>query len=440
MTLSQIIRSKNNYIEDKRNNFFGLTNIIKSIFGKVYEKNIIGIEIGYIEGKLDSFEIEHQFLNINNDQSDNKTKNNTEDKSPTISENTTIIIDDDDCDDLKLAYLFNNKTPSNVRFKQISNKNKKYFRKIVINNVQYATHILEEGVNVLIINRDNSNYTKEYEYHFQTNLYYNQSDLFSELISNTDVNKMIIVTAIGKWNSLISIRFIETIKNIGGPDLTYFSIIDNVDDNHPFLLVGRKDLCQDNGVFYIKNGKNNTPLTKTFIIEDNISFPSLNHEQNIILFKGLIDISAKLDISNDSRYIYNAPTISKVSYKTNNVKAITIDGYNLQNIKSIYIGDNKGNQCSNIKSLGPNLVTCEINKTIPPNNYSIIVENRNGLTSPIKACPILKLENLLNYRTIKIKDNDSFFQNPYIIDNGVPVYDNLLFNTQYVFHRTKHLK
>ena len=39
---------------------------------------------------------------------------------------------------------------------------------------------------------------------------------------------------------------------------------------------------------YMKNGKNNTPLTKKIIVEDNITFPSLNPEQNIILFKEVV--------------------------------------------------------------------------------------------------------------------------------------------------------
>lgn len=387
-----------------------------------------------------------------NAQTKNNTNNKTEEKTSSISDNLTnatstiksFEIIDDDCDDLKFTYSFHNKTSNNVRFKEISNKNKKYFRKIVINNIQYSNHLLEEGVNVLIVSRDNSNYTKEREYNFQTNVHYNQSDLFSQLISSTDTNKMIIVTAIGKWNSFISTSFIESIKNIGGPDLTSYSITDNVDEIHPFFLVGRKDLCQNNGVFYMKNGKNNTPLTKKIIVEDNITFPSLNPEQNIILFKGLIDISAKIDISNDSRYICNAPTISKVSDKNiNNINTITIEGYNLQNIQTIYIGSNKENKCSNIKSLGPNLATCVINKSLlsgDTQNYSIIVENKSGFSSPTNTCPILKVEKQINQRIIKVKDNDSFFQNPYTVDNGVPVYDNLLFNTQYVFHRTKNLK
>jgi len=250
---------------------------------------------------------------------------------------------------------------------------------------------------------------KLYERTFNTNNSPLESDEMAGIIRNTPCSKIIIITGIGKWMGSMTPALIREIKQIGGPDLNRLNTIDKDDNSmadHGFILIGRRGLCRYNGIFKIKNYDISNDLKELF--PDLMSDPSdcyfedvdLDNEKNKHSekeFFHLIDLRLNLNLNNDNRFAYNAPTIIAVSPSSGSVhggQEIKISGFNFGSqtidISEILI---KGVMCGDFIILSDNLVSCvtRASTIMGPGSGNVLFKPREGLSSPSRTC------NLFSY-------------------------------------------
>lgn len=326
----------------------------------------------------------------------------------------------------------------------------KYYRKISIGEQIYSLQIFKQGMNIIIVNRD-KNYNKEYEETFDTNSFQKHSEKLASLIKKTSCNKIIIITAIGKWLGAVTPSLVKEIKQIGGPDINQLInfYTQNGDDlfnttKHSFLLIGRKGLCRYNGVFKMDNFE--------FDIKNEVNdcyFDDLSLEHSRINTKkhffSIVYFRMNININKDSRFNYKAPTVSSVSPSSGSIHGgleIKIGGFNFgyhtTEIKNVFV---KNVLCGDVLVLSPNLISCITRaSTIMGAGPGIVnVVLRNGLSTPSSTCFNFmyvgdKEDAVDDYnrsiRIIKKMEGKHLpiFLNSKTSDDNVKVFDNLLFD------------
>lgn len=224
------------------------------------------------------------------------------------------------------------------------------------------------------------------------------------VIRDAGYDKIIVVTAIGKWMGSITPRLVKEIKQIGGPDLNRLVASDG-DDNmmvdHSFILIGRRGLCRYNGVFRVKNYDISAEMRKFFpdlssdpndCYFENVNFENEKNKHSENQFFHLVDLRLTLNLSNDNRFSYLAPTITSVSPNkgplTGN-QEVRIRGTNfgidVLAIKEILIN---GVLCKDIKLISSSLVTCvtRASTIMGPGVGNVIIRLLCGLSSPSNTC------------------------------------------------------
>ena len=131
--------------------------------------------------------------------------------------------------------------------------------------------------------------------------------------------------------------------------------------DHGFILIGRRGLCRYNGIFKVKNYDISNDLKELF--PDMMSDPNdcyfedvdLDNEKNKHSekeFFHLIDLRLTLNLNNDNRFAYNAPTVVSISPDSGSVhggQEIKIAGFNF------------GMQTTDIKEI---IVRCSLKERI----------------------------------------------------------------------------
>jgi len=180
---------------------------------------------------------------------------------------------------------------------------------------------------------------------------------------------------------------------------------DNEMADHAFILIGRRGLCRYNGIFKIKNYDISNDLKELF--PDMMSDPNdcyfedvdLDNEKNKHSekeFFHLIDMRLTLNLNNDNRFAYNAPTIASVSPSTGSVhggQEVKIAGFNFgyqtTDIKEIQV---RGVVCGDFILLSPNLISCitRASTIMGPGSGNVMVAPVEGLSSPSRTCNVFK--------------------------------------------------
>ena len=226
---------------------------------------------------------------------------------------------------------------------------------------------------------------------FKTNFSSFESDLLVEKIKQTSYDQIIVLTGIGKYLGNVTPDLIKIIKKIGGPDLgelinSYIARrIDLLTIEHePLLLIGRKGLCKENGLYIL----NNISKSKCFPF-DNVDFENdLNlsiEKQGSLKYTKYSIIKASLNLENDNRFNFNSPTIINVAPDNGPLYGgveVKINGLNFGittlGIHSILI---KEVICGDIQLLSPNMITCITRPSlfIGPGPGSAVINLSNGL-------------------------------------------------------------
>lgn len=280
----------------------------------------------------------------------------------------------------------------------------------------------------------------------------------AEILQDTPCSKIIIITGIGKWMGAMTPALIKEIKQIGGPDLNNLYSPDQDDNSmadHAFILIGRRGLCRYNGIFRIKNYDLSRAMSKLF--PDASSDPNdcyfedvgLENQKNRMSEKNffhLIDIRLTLNINNDNRFAWDAPTVSTVAPFKGSVhggQEIKIGGFNFgeytTDLKEIQI---RGVICGDFLLLSPNLVSCvtRASTILGPGPGNVVVKMRNGYESPKRTCNVYEytgdskeaLDDLKQtIKTVEKMKDLPIFMNSNYHDQDVSIFDHLMFNQEY---------
>ena len=208
-------------------------------------------------------------------------------------------------------------------------------------------------------------------------------------------------------------------------------------------------MCRYNGIFkiigYEENGdKNIIDETNDDIVEsyfDNVSAENNRNLNNGRRFFHQIDLRATVNLNNEDRFSWQAPTISQVSPSSGPVEGgqeIKIGGFNFgdstQSILDITV---RGVLCYDFVLLSPNLLSCVTRPSIILGAGLGVVKVRlkNGLKSPFKVCNVYdyretvkRVEDVAAERVEKIvRDMDlPIYNNAHYYDNGLTVTDPLV--------------
>ena len=410
------------YQEEKKeedNDQTGLYNVLKNIQNRKCSQEFLCIEIGNIYGPFDNLKPKNVTIMTKHKENVhviikpiiliNNTLTGKEDKKEPPQ--ADIFSNDDDCDILKIS---NEKDMSpynsNMRFKQLVDRDakqsklkRKFYRKVEIGNEILATEIFKQGLNLIILKRENK-YPKIFERTYNTNSDPIESDAMACVLRDAGYDKIIIITGIGKWMGAITPRLIKEIKQIGGPNLNYLVSPDGEDNSmadHAFILIGRRGLCRYNGVFRVKNYDVSTDMKKYFpdlssdpndCYFDDIKFDNEKNKNSENKFFHLIDLRLTLDLCNDSRFSTNAPVITNVfpsSGPLNGGQSVKIRGINFGaktlDIKEVLV---RGVICKNVVLESPFLITCVTGSStiMGPGIGNIQVKLLCGLSSPQATC------------------------------------------------------
>lgn len=291
-----------------------------------------------------------------------------------------------------------------------------------------------------------------------------ESEELAEIIRDTPCSKIIILTGIGKWMGAMTPALIKEIKQIGGPDLNNLYSPDEDDTcmaDHAFILVGRKGLCRYNGIFRIKNYDLSKAMQKLF--PDSSSDPNdcffedtgLENQKNRLSekkFFHLIDLRLTLNINNDNRFAWDAPTVSQVSPYRGSIhggQEVKIGGFNFgthtTDIKEILIG---GVICGDFINLSPNLLSCvtRASTILGPGPKNVIIKLRNGYESPQRTCNVFEYvgdsEEAVNdlkktIVTVQKMQNLPIYMNSNYHDQDISLFDHLKFNNRFYKEKLK---
>jgi hypothetical protein len=286
----------------------------------------------------------------------------------------------------------------------------------------------------------------------------------AEILKDTPCSKIIIVTGIGKWMGAMTPALIKEIKQVGGPDLNNLYSSDG-DDNtsadHAFILIGRRGLCRYNGIFRIKNYDLSRKMAALFpdlssdpndcYFED-ISLENSKNRNSEKEFYHTIDLRLTLNVNNDNRFAWDAPTISTVSPFRGSIhggQEIKIGGFNLgmmtTDIKEIQV---HGVVCGDFILLSPNLVSCvtRASTILGPGPGNVVIKLRNGYESPKRTCSVFEyvgdqaeaISDLKQTITTVQKMQDlPVYLNSNYHDQDISLFDHLMFNQA---HYKKHLR
>jgi hypothetical protein len=464
----------------KINDPLGLYTVLKNIQNRKCSCGFLCIELGTIYGDWDKLRPRNITVPFNEEENVHViikpiiVMNNTKIPSPTPSppdKNSTPIIPidifekEEDCDELKMS---GNGLP---RFKQFNqgievkhqNVQRKFYRKVAIGENIYSQDIFKQGINVIIVQRDRS-YTKLFEKTYDTNNSRMESDELAELLQNTPCSKIIILTGIGKWMGAMTPMLIKEIKQIGGPDLNNLFSPDfdlNSEMDHAMIIIGRRGLCRYNGIFRIKNYDLSKSMSKLF--PDISSDPNdcffddvmLENNKNRLSEKNffhLIDLRLTLNINNDNRFAWDAPTISTVSPFRGSVHGgmeVKIGGFNFGlhtvDIREIQI---RGVICGDFILLGPNLISCitRASTILGPGPGNVFIKMRNGYESPKRTCNVFEYtgdpQESLNdlkrtIKTVQKMQDLPIYMNSNYHDQDVSIFDHLMFNKNYYKEKLK---
>lgn len=279
--------------------------------------------------------------------------------------------------------------------------------------------------------------------------------MMADVLRDTPCSKIIIITGIGKWMGAMTPALIKEIKQVGGPDLNKLYSPDQDDNSmadHAFILIGRRGLCRYNGAFRIKNYDISRSMSKLFpdlSSDPNDSFfedISLENEKNRNSEKSffhLIDLRLTLNINNDNRFAWDAPTISTVSPFKGSIhggQEIKIGGFNLgyatTDIREILV---RGVVCSDFILLSPNLVSCvtRASTILGPGPGNVVIKMRNGYESPKRTCSVFEYVgdpaeplNDLKHTIVTVNKMQDLpiYMNSNYHDQDVSLFDHLMFN------------
>jgi hypothetical protein len=284
----------------------------------------------------------------------------------------------------------------------------------------------------------------------------------ADILKDTPCSKIIVITGIGKWMGAITPYLIKEIKQIGGPNLNNLFSPDEDDNSmsdHSFILIGRRGLCRYNGIFRIKN----YDLTKQMqtLFPDSSSDPNDCYFDDVLLenkknklgeksFYHTIDLRLTLNINNDNRFAWDAPTVSTVSPFRGSIhggQEIKIGGFNFgshtTDIKEILVG---GVFCGDFINLSPNLISCvtRASTIMGPGPKNVIVKLSNGYESPARTCNVYEysgdsqesLDDLKStFKTVNKMQNLPIYMNSNYHDQDVSIFDHLKFNNR--FYKSK---
>ena len=409
---------------------------------------------------------------------------------------TNLFFQDDDCDDLSILGVKTQETSKNIDFPRFKsgessvmaekqnkminvNFNKiqrKFYRKVAISEEVYSQDTFKQGLNLIIIQRDKK-YTKRklifynfflfilvYEKTFDTNNNRNESEEMADIIKDTPCSKIIVITGIGKWMGAMTPSLMKEIKQIGGPDLNALYSPDEDDNSmadHAFILIGRRGLCRYNGIFRVKNFDLSRTMSKLFpdsssdpndCFFDDITLENQKNKNSEKQFFHLIDLRLTLNINNDNRFAWDAPTISTTSPFQGSIhggQEIKIGGFNLgthtTDLKEILIG---GVICGDYINLSSNLISCvtRASTILGPGAKNIIVKLRNGYVSPARTCNVFEYvgdqgEALSDLKqTIKTVDKMRdlpIYMNSNYHDQDISLFDHMKFNNRFYKQKLK---
>jgi hypothetical protein len=449
------------------NDPLGLYTVLKNIQSRKCSCGFLCIEIGSIYGDFNTLKPKNITIPVD-EQKDvhmiikpivivNSTAPEIPKKMETATKANVDLFDNDDCDELKIS------TPNNPpRFKETSgqievkhqNVQRKFYRKVSVGEDVYSQDTFKQGLNLIIVERE-KHYSKIFEQTFDTNDNIHDAEKMAEILKDTPCSKIIIITGIGKWMGAMTPALIKEIKQVGGPDLNNLYSADQ-DDNtsadHAFILIGRRGLCRYNGIFRVKNYDLSSKLAQAFpdassdpndcFFED-VSLENSKNSNSEKEFYHNIDLRLTLNINNDNRFAYDAPTISTVSPFKGSIhggQEIKIGGFNFgkstTDIKEILV---RGVICGDFLLLGPNLISCvtRASTIMGPGAGNVIIKMRNGYESPKRTCSVFeytgdKAEALNDLKqtivTVKKMKDLPIYMNANYHDQDVSIFDHLMFN------------
>jgi hypothetical protein len=233
--------------------------------------------------------------------------------------------------------------------------------------------------------------------------------------------------------------------------------------DHAFILIGRRGLCRYNGIFKVKNYDITMDLKELF--PDEMSDPNDCYFEDVDLeneknkhsekqFFHMIDLRLTLNLNNDNRFAYNAPTVATVSPSTGSVhggQEIKIGGFNFgqqtTDIKEILV---RGVVCGDFVLLSPNIISCvtRASTIMGPGSGNVIIRPVEGLSSPSRTCNVFKYcgeaqESLDDLKqTVKtVKDmqdrNLPIYLNSFNHDQDLQIYDHLMYSRNHPEGRNK---
>jgi len=165
-----------------------------------------------------------------------------------------------------------------------------------------------------------------------------------------------------------------------------------------------------------------------------------NSEKN---FFHLVDLRLTLNVNNDNRFAWDAPTISSVSPFKGSIhggQEIKIGGFNLgyctTDIKEILV---RGVICADFILLSPNLISCvtRASTILGPGPGNVVIKMRNGYESPKRTCNVYQyigdpedslsdLKQTIN--TVQKMQDLPIYMNSNYHDQDVSIFDHLMFN------------
>jgi len=451
----------------------GLFTVLKNIEGRKCSCGYLCIEIGAIYGDFDSLKPKNITIPIEEKRKVhmiikpiiivNSTKEEPQQKDIPWAD---LFENDDDCDELKLSGNFQG--PSKFRFKQHpgiivkrTNIQRKFYRKVAVGEFVYSKETFKQGLNLIIVDRDKT-YTKLYENTFDTNNSRKASEEMAEILQGVSCSKIVIITGIGKWMGAVTPGLIKEIKQIGGPDLNNLYSPDKDDNSkvdHAFILIGRRGLCRFNGIFRIKNYDVTKDMKQLYpdlssdpndCYFDSISLENEKNRRSDKSFYHIIDMRLTLNINNDNRFAWDAPTVSSVSPFKGSIhggQEIKIGGFNFgyhtTDIQEILV---KGVVCGDFLLLSPNLLSCvtRASTILGPGGGNVVIKLKNGYESPKRTCNVFEYvgdsqEALDDLKATIVKvdqmQNIPIYMNSHVNDNNISIFDHLLFNDAY--HKQK---
>ena len=317
----------------------------------------------------------------------------------------------------------NNKFNNNITIE--NSITSKFYRNIVLNNNKITSDTFKEGVNLIVIDANNNyNVIFSKTYNLIKDKY--APDLLSDKIDSAEHYHINIITAFGNWIDGISPKLVNSIKNIGGPDLnilynvfnqnndyylkySYQDMYNNNNNNNKyflnFVLIGRKGLCSNNGYFDITSNLkinlyekllNKFALNQAYYnIDNNIN------DNNDIQKSSIVDDCEEIQLNSNRKSCYDI-TID-----------IKVDRFNLINdnrysTKFPYIIEVKPNKIELVKN---NIYTFKVIVYYPAlnKNYLEYDEDNNRYNYNMELFKTTFIENLsnyqLNYNSININNN-----------------------------------